>query len=88
MIAWQQRFTSSYGSRRFAACDCWTQTSVAVNAPTQWLLIAVSHAVLNNAKRKIAPLKPMEVTLFTMILYNSENNIRDWRPFCHPLFYH
>jgi len=25
----------------------------------------------------IAPLKPMKVTLFTMILYNSENNIPD-----------
>ena len=27
------------------------------------------------------PLKPAQVTLFTMILYNSENNIRDIRPF-------
>jgi len=26
--------------------------------------------------------------LFTMILYNSENSIRDIRPFCHPLFSH
>ena len=24
-----QMFTSSHGSRRFAACDCWTQTSLA-----------------------------------------------------------
>jgi len=32
------------------------------------------------------PLKPTKVTLFTMILYNSENSIRDIRPFCHPLF--
>jgi len=23
-----------------------------------------------------------------MILYNSESNIRDTRPFCHPLFRH
>ena len=29
---------------------------------------------------EISPLKLMKVTLFTMILYNSENNIRDWRP--------
>jgi len=36
----------------------------------------------------IAPLKPAKVTLFTMILYNSENNIRDIRPFCRPLFGH
>jgi len=26
--------------------------------------------------------------LFTMILYNSENSIRDIRPFCRPLFCH
>jgi len=26
-------------------------------------------------------LKPTKVTLFAMILYNSENNIRDLRPF-------
>jgi len=53
-IPWQQRFTSSYGSRRFAACDCWMQTSVAVNAKRQWLLIAVSHVVLYCVKRNIA----------------------------------
>ena len=34
------------------------------------------------------PLKPAKLTLFTMILYNSENNIRDIRPFCHPLCGH
>ena len=34
------------------------------------------------------PLKSAKVTLFTMILYNSENNIRDIRPFCHPWFGH
>jgi len=33
-------------------------------------------------------LKPTKVTLFTIILYNSENNIRDTRPFCRPMFYH
>ena len=27
----------------------------------------------------IAPLKPAKVTLFTIILYNPENNIRDMR---------
>jgi len=36
----------------------------------------------------IAPLNPTKVSLFTMILYNSENNIRDIRPFCRPLFCH
>jgi len=33
-------------------------------------------------------LKPTKVTLFTIILYNSENNICDARPFCRPLFCH
>jgi len=42
---WQQRFTSSYDSRRFTACGCGTQTSVAGNAARQKLLIAVSHVV-------------------------------------------
>jgi len=26
-ITWPQRFASNYDSRRFAACDCWTQKS-------------------------------------------------------------
>jgi len=34
------------------------------------------------------PLKPTKVTLFTMILYNSENSICDIRPSCRPLFCH
>jgi len=34
------------------------------------------------------PLKPMKVTLLTMILYNSEKSIRDIKPFCRPLFCH
>jgi len=33
----------------------------------------------------IAPPKTYELTLFTMIVYNSENSIRNTRPFCHPL---
>jgi len=53
-IPWQQRFTSIYGSRHFATCDCWTQTSVAVNATRQWLLIAVSHVVSYYVKGNIA----------------------------------
>jgi len=48
-------FTSSYGSRRFAICDRWTQTSVAGNAVRQWLLIAVlSHVVLYGVKRSMS----------------------------------
>jgi len=34
------------------------------------------------------PIKPTKITLFTLILYNSENNIRDVRSFCRPLFCH
>jgi len=33
-----------------------------------------------------SPLKPTKVTLFTMTLYNSENN--DIKPFCRPLVFH
>jgi len=36
----------------------------------------------------ISPLKPAKVTFFTMILNNSENNIRDLRPFYRRLFCH
>ena len=32
------------------------------------------------------PLKPTKIALFTMILYKSENIIRDIKPFCGPLF--
>jgi len=53
-IPWQQRFTSIYVSRHFATCDCWTQTSVAVNATRQWLLIVVSHIVSYCVKGNIA----------------------------------
>jgi len=34
------------------------------------------------------PLKPTKVYLFTIIFYNSENNIRDISPFCRLLFCH
>jgi len=36
----------------------------------------------------IASLKPTKVTLFTLILYNFQKNIRDIRPFCRLLFCH
>ena len=36
----------------------------------------------------IAPLKPTKVTLILMFLYNSENSIRNTRPFGRPLFHH
>jgi len=34
------------------------------------------------------PLKLAKVSLFTVILYNSEISIRDLKPFCHLLFCH
>jgi len=34
------------------------------------------------------PLKPTKVTLFNMIFYNSENSIRNIRPFGRALFCH
>jgi len=36
----------------------------------------------------IATTKLTKLTLFSMILYNSDNSIRDMRTFCHPLFCH
>jgi len=36
----------------------------------------------------IVPPKTYELTLFTTILYNSENSIRNTKLFCHPLFCH
>jgi len=41
-----------------------------------------------GAIEAIAPPKTYEVTLFTMIVYNTENSIRNTRLFCHPLFCH
>ena len=36
----------------------------------------------------IAPLKLTKATLFTIILYISENSVSDIRPFCRPLLCH
>jgi len=41
-----------------------------------------------GAVEAIAPPKTYELTLFAMIVYNSENSIRNTRPFFHPLFCH
>ena len=41
-----------------------------------------------NPGGMIASPKTYEITLFTMIVCNSENNIRNTRPFCHPLICH
>jgi len=46
-----QRFTSSYDSGRFAACNCSTHIFWLVHATKQWLLIAVSHAFVYCEKK-------------------------------------
>ena len=57
----------------------------------KWLLLKW-HYLRGGSKggrlRRSSPLKPAKVTLFTMILNNSENIIRDIRPFCPDLFCH
>jgi len=50
------------------------------------ILLWIRGASRGGAVDAIAPLKPRKVTLFTIILYNSENSIRDIRPFRRPLF--
>jgi len=42
------------GRRRFAPCDCWTQTSVAGNAARQLVMMAVSHVVSYFMKRSVS----------------------------------
>jgi len=66
---------------------------------TFWNLVLGRHSLqssrsvlnINSAFRSQAgdsSLKPTKVTPFTIIWYNSENNIRNARPFCRPLFCH
>jgi len=57
---------------------------------TLYILGTMAHDPLARgaSRGEIAPLKPTKVTLFTMILRNSEKSIRDIRPFCRPLFCH
>jgi len=50
--------------------------------------MGVRRGVKTRAIETIATSKTYEVTLFTMIVYNTENSIRNTRLFCHPLFCH
>jgi len=43
---------------------------------------------IRGAIGAIAPLKPTKLTIFTMILHNLENSIRDIMPFFPPLVCH
>ena len=64
--------SATLGSRRFDACDSWTQTFVAGSAERQSLLIAVSvsHVVSYRVKRSVSeekallPTKRIFVTLY------------------------
>jgi len=53
-----------------------------------WYVKAMGVKTGENPGGAIAPPKTYELTSFTMILYDSENSIRNTRPFCHPLFCH
>ena len=44
--------------------------------------------IQGGSTEAIVPLQTLELTSFAMIVYNSENIIRNTRPFCHPLFCH
>jgi len=52
--------------------------------------LPVLHTFSGETRGRLSPPPPKiyESNFFTMILYNSENSIRDVRPFCHPLFRH
>jgi len=70
---------------------CWT--GHIVNVTEQWFSNSLSHGLFLDQYKssrtqdilrgdpegggRLLPQKPTKVTLFTMILYKSENNIRD-----------
>ena len=60
----------------------WTAITNCINI--EWIYSGGSRG--GGATGTIPPLKPAKVTLFAMILYNSENNIRDVGSFALPLF--
>ena len=80
------------------------ETAVDLSATANMSLLKSSSAVLINSccnrcissiasggsrgGRSPPPLKPRKVNLFAIILRNSENSIRDTRPFKRPLFCH
>jgi len=81
--------------------DAKTMTTMAVGVLLHWtqansseLVVVKSMGVRRGVKTEANPVgaiaspKTYELTLFTMIVYNSENSIRNTRPFCHPLFCH
>jgi len=64
----------------------WTQASSFELVARQTMGVRKGVKTGANPGEAIAPPKTYELTLFTMILYDSENRIRNTRPFCHPLF--
>ena len=60
-----------------------------INSLFQQLMAAKAGADPGGGQLGRSPLlKPPNITLFTMILYKSENSIRDIKPFCRALFCH
>ena len=53
-----------------------------------WYVKAMGVKTGENPGGAIAPPKTFELTLFTMIVNDSENSIRNTTPFGHPLFCH
>jgi len=64
-LTWQQSFTSSYASRRFAACNFWKMISVAGNAARQWLLRAISHVFYTMWKETLLQTKRIGTVVVT-----------------------
>jgi len=58
-----------------------TQSFVLIRRPGNYAPLVTPR----YAPGAIVPPKRMKVTIFTMILYNEENSIRDIRPFYRPL---
>ena len=58
-----------------------------INSSTIWN-VAWNYSFTSAGADPGGERKATKVTLFTTILYSSENSIRDMRPFCRPLFRH
>jgi len=71
---------ATYMQRRM--CDGWKVLNM-----FRWTA-SYNQGRIQGGDRPDCPPKTTKVTLFTVILYKSENNIRDIRPFCSPLLCH
>ena len=71
---------ATYMQRRM--CDGWKVLNM-----FRWTA-SYNQGRIQGGDRPDCPPKTTKVTLFTVILYKSENNIHDIRPFCSPLLCH